>query len=190
MRAPDFEINVKNGIVSKSFNDLKVKSFVEACKWVERLDYKRNLDKNNKLVLFDELCGTCSTKHAVLKRLADENGNNYLKLVLGIFKMNSDNTPVIKNVLNKFNLKYIPEAHNYLRNNNHMLDFTGIGVNVDEFELDLLEEIEISPEQITDYKIQYHKDYLSRWIEINKIPYTLDELWKIREECIAALAQN
>ncbi len=50
MRAPDFEINGKNGIVSKSFNDLKVKSFVEACKWVDNLDYRRNKDKNNKLV--------------------------------------------------------------------------------------------------------------------------------------------
>ncbi len=142
------------------------------------------------MFLFEELCGTCSTKHAVLKRLADENGNNYLKLVIGIFKMNSDNTSVIKNVLNKFNLKYIPEAHNYLRNNNYIWDFTGISVDETEFELDLLEEVEISPEQITDYKIQYHKDYLLRWIETNKIPYTLDELWEIREECIAALAQN
>ena len=190
MKVIDFEIAGKNGVVSGSFNNLAINSFAEACKWVDNLDYRRNNDKNNKLVLFEELCGTCSTKHAVLKRLADENGNNYLKLVLGIFKMNSDNTPVITNVLNKYGLKYIPEAHNYLRNDNHMLDFTGIGVNVDEFELDLLEEIEISPDQITDFKVQYHKDYLSRWIQINRIPYKIDELWGIREECIAALAQN
>jgi hypothetical protein len=56
-----------------------------------------------------------------------------------------------------------------------MLDFTGIGVNLMEFGLHLLEEIEISPDQITDYKVQHHKKFLSRWIEINKIPYTLDE---------------
>lgn len=190
MRSPDFEIDGKNGIVSKSFNNLNIKSFTEACKWVERLDYKRNLDKNNKLVLFDELCGTCSTKHALLKRLAEENGFSSLRLMLGIFTMNSKNTPSIKNVLDRYKLKYIPEAHNYLQYHNHMLDFTGIGVNIDEFELDLLEEIEISPDQITDFKVQYHKNYLSRWIETNKVPYTLDKLWWIREECIAALAQN
>lgn len=189
MRAPDFEINGKNGIVSKSFNNLKIKSFAEACKWVESLDYKRNHYKNNKLVLFDELCGTCSTKHALLKRLAEENGNKSLKLILGIFTMNSKNTPKIKDVLAKYDLKYIPEAHNYLRNHNHILDFTGIVVNETKFELDLLEEVEISPDQITDYKVQYHKEFLSRWIETNKIPYTLDKLWEIREECIAALAQ-
>ncbi|WP_104384438.1 hypothetical protein [Sphingobacterium sp. HMA12] len=190
MRAPNFEIDGKNGIVSGSFNNLAINSFAQACYWVENLDYKRNHNKNNALVLFDELCGTCSTKHALLKRLADENGNSSLRLMLGIFTMNSKNTPAIKDVLTKYDLKYIPEAHNYLRNENQMLDFTGIGVNVVEFELNLLKEVEISPDQITNYKVQYHKDYLARWIDINKIPYTLDELWEIREECIAALAQN
>lgn len=131
-----------------------------------------------------------AVQNILLKRLADENGSNSLKLVLGIFKMNSNNTPKIKDVLAKYDLKYIPEAHNYLRSNNHILDFTGIGVNVVEFELALLEEIEISPDQITDYKVEFHKEFLSHWIEINKTPYTLDELWKIREECIAALAKN
>lgn len=63
-------------------------------------------------------------------------------------------------------------------------------MNVVEFELALLEEIEISPDQITDHKVEFYKEFLSRWIEINKTPYTLDELWKIREECIAALAKN
>ncbi|MDF2517357.1 MAG: hypothetical protein K0R59_2653 [Sphingobacterium sp.] len=189
MRITDFEITGNNGIVSKSFNNLRIKSFAEACNWVESLDYKRNHNKSNKLVLFEEKCGTCSTKHALLKRLADENGNKTLKLMLGIFTMNNKNTPAIKDVLTKYDLKYIPEAHNYLRNHNHILDFTGIGVNETKFELDLLEEVEIIPDQITDYKVQYHKDYLSRWIQTNKIPYTLNKLWEIREECIAALAQ-
>ncbi|MGF7025213.1 MULTISPECIES: hypothetical protein [Sphingobacterium] len=186
----DFEIESKSGAVSESFIAIGINTFQQASKWVSDLDYRRNQNKDNKLVLFEEQCGTCSTKHAILKRLADENRNNSLRLILGIFTMNSKNTPSIKNVLNKYDLKYIPEAHNYLRNHNHILDFTGIGVNETKFELDLLEEIDISPDQITDFKVQYHKDYLSRWIEINKIPYTLDELWKIREECIAALAQH
>lgn len=190
MKVIEFEIDGKNGIVSKSFNNLKIKSFAEACKWVEKLDYRRNNDKNNKLVLFEEHCGTCSTKHALLKRLAEENGFSSLRLMLGIFTMNSKNTPSIKNVLDRYKLKYIPEAHNYLQYHKHTLDFTGIGVDETKFKIDLLEEVEISPDQITDFKVQYHKNYLSRWIETNKIPYTLDKLWRIREECIAALAQN
>lgn len=186
----DFKIGSGKGAISESFTVIGINTFQQACKWVDSLGYKRNHDKNNKLVLFEEKCGTCSTKHALLKRLADENGNQTLKLMLGIFTMNRKNTPAIKDVLTKYDLKYIPEAHNYLRNHNHILDFTGIGVNETKFELDLLEEVEISPDQITDFKVQYHKDYLSRWIETNKIPYTLDKFWEIREECIAALAQK
>lgn len=48
MRAPDFEINGENGIVSRSFNNLAINSFMEVCKWVESLDYRRNNDKNSK----------------------------------------------------------------------------------------------------------------------------------------------
>ncbi|WP_367208860.1 GNAT family N-acetyltransferase [Sphingobacterium sp. R2] len=183
----DFAIENKSGAISESFSSIGINTFKQASEWVSHLDYKRNRDKNNKLVLFEELCGTCSTKHALLKRLADENGNQNLKLILGIFNMNGRNTPAIKGVLDKYNLKYVPEAHNYLRTNNYMLDFTGISVNETKFELDLLDEIEIDPDQITDYKVQYHKDFLSGWIKDNKIPYTLDELWKIREECIRAI---
>jgi len=186
----DFKIESGKGAISESFTAIGINTFQQASKWVSDLDYRRNQNKDNKLVLFKEQCGTCSTKHALLKRLADENGKNSLRLMLGIFTMNSKNTPAIKDVLTKYDLKYIPEAHNYLRNHNHILDFTGIGVNETKFELDLLEEVETSPDQITNFKVQYHKDYFSRWIEINKIPYTLDELWKIREECIAALAQH
>ncbi|MDR2269573.1 MAG: hypothetical protein LBF27_01600 [Sphingobacterium sp.] len=184
----DFEISGNNGIISTAFNKLEIKTFAEACKWVNDLDYSRNNEKHNKLILFEELCGTCSTKHALLKRLADENDNTSIKLFLGIFTMNGENTPAIKYVLDKYNLEYIPEAHNYLRYHNDRLDFTGIGVDETKFKLDLLEEIEISPDQITEYKVQYHKNYISHWIETNKIPYTLDELWKIREKCIEALA--
>lgn len=186
----DFKIESIKGAISESFTAIGINTFQQANKWVSDLDYKRNHDKNNVLTLFEEQCGTCSTKHALLKRLADENGNESIKLILGIFTMNSKNTPKIKDVLAKYDLKYIPEAHNYLRNHNHILDYTGIGVNETKFELDLLEEVEIGPDQITDYKVQYHKEFLSRWIETNKIPYTLDKLWKIREECIAALART
>ncbi|WP_223584828.1 hypothetical protein [Sphingobacterium sp. GVS05A] len=186
----DFKIESDKGAISESFTAIGINTFQQANKWVSDLDYNRNHDKNNVLTLFEEQCGTCSTKHALLKRLADENGNESIKLILGIFTMNSKNTPKIKDVLAKYDLKYIPEAHNYLRNHNHILDFTGIGVNETKFELDLLEEVEIGPDQITDYKVQYHKEFLSRWIETNKIPYTLDKLWKIREECIAALART
>ncbi|ERJ58697.1 GNAT family N-acetyltransferase [Sphingobacterium paucimobilis] len=187
MKSLNFNIEQSTGNISASFVSLGLDTFTKAAEWVSNLDYRRNIDKDNMLCLFDEQCGTCSTKHALLKRLADENGNTGLRLMLGIFTMNAGNSPAVKEVLKKYRLDYIPEAHNYLRTHNYLLDYTGIGINETKFELDILEEIEIQPEQITDYKVSYHKDYLDRWIRENGVPYSLDELWKIREECIKAL---
>lgn len=116
--------------------------------------------------------------------MADENGSHELKLMLGLFKMDGSNTPAIKDLLQEHDLQYIPEAHNYLPVSNYIIDFTGIGINETKFELDLLKEIEIQADQITDFKVQYHREHLAQWIEDYKIPYSLDELWAIREECI------
>ncbi len=183
----DFEISESSGPISKVAIDKGFTSFRKAAEWVSKLDYRRNIDKDNVLCLFNEQCGTCSTKHALLKRLADENGNEELQLMLGIFAMNAKNTPAIKDILKKYKLKYIPEAHNYLRAYNYILDYTGIGINETKFELDIIQECEIQPDQITDFKVKYHKDFIDNWLEENKIPYSLDELWNIREECIKAI---
>jgi hypothetical protein len=58
----------------------------------------------------------------------------------------------------------------------------------DDFVNDLLEEISVAPEQVADYKVAYHRNFLERWLEENpKTPYSLDELWSIREQCIRDL---
>ncbi|ERJ58990.1 hypothetical protein [Sphingobacterium paucimobilis] len=183
----DFSLDLSDKPISQCFKNQNIDSFKKAAEWVSNLDYRRNVDKDNVLCVFDEQCGTCSTKHALLKRLADENGNEELQLMLGIFAMNAKNTPAIKDILKKYKLKYIPEAHNYLRAYNYILDYTGIGINETKFELDIIQELEIQPDQITDFKVKYHKDFMDNWIEENKIPYSLDELWNIREECIKAI---
>jgi len=186
----NFEILSSNGLISKTFLSAGINTFQKACNWVSNLPYRRNHDKENELALFKDLCGTCSTKHALLKRLADENGNHELKLMLGLFKIDGNNTPAIKDLLKEHDLPYIPEAHNYLRVSNYIMDFTGIGINETKFELDILKEIEIKADQITDFKVQFHREYLAQWIEDNKIPYSLDELWAIREECIRLIGLN
>ncbi|GGH06859.1 hypothetical protein FAZ19_03780 [Sphingobacterium alkalisoli] len=186
----DFTIDQAKGEVSNSFDALGINSFGEAADWVSALNYRRNSDKNNPLCLFEDNCGTCSTKHVLLKRLADENGHPELQLMLGIFYMTAKNTPAIKDVLKKYNLKYIPEAHSYIRAYNYILDYTGIGINETKFELELRAEVEIQADQATDSKVSYHKDYLTTWIDKNGVSYSLDELWKIREECIKAITRR
>ena len=104
--------------------------------------------------------------------------------------MDRQNTPKITTVLNKYKLNEMPEAHNYLRWKDQVLDFTSRNSSADDFISHLENEIEIQPDQITDFKIKYHQNFLRQYLDKNPaVPYRLEEFWRIREECIAALQQ-
>lgn len=146
------------------------------------------MDKENINAIIEENGGTCSTKHAYLKRISDEFSVENVQLMLGIFMMNAKNTPKIKSVLEKYKLFEMPEAHNYLRIKEKILDCTRKNSSENDFIADLVEEIEILPEQITDFKVQYHKNFLQEYLlKQPEIPYSLEKFWKIREACILAL---
>jgi len=184
---PDFEIE-SNAEISNEFRKLNIFNFRNAAQFVAGLDYGRNANKNDLKTVFSDNCGTCSTKHALLKKLAQENGFENLKLFLGIFRMNGENTVEISETLKKNNLEFIPEAHNYLKYENVILDFTKVNSSAADFKNDLLLEIEILPNQISDFKVDFHKKYLRDWLNQNqKVNFDLAELWEIREKCIEIL---
>ena len=54
---------------------------------------------------------------------------------------------------------------------------------------DILEEIEIEPEQVHIFKVDFHKKYLQNWISENEIKMDFKRVWKIREQCIKKLEQ-
>lgn len=185
----NFQIQ-SNSIVSERFLNINIEDFVSACDFVARLPYKRNVNKNNIECIFNDLGGTCSTKHAILRKLALENDHLEVKLMLGIFKMDADYTPLIKNTLEKFGLKYIPEAHNYLKIDNDYLDFTKPNSKYTDFKNKILIEKEIEFDEISEEKVALHKSFLSQWITDEHLGYNLDEIWKIREQCIQDLQSN
>ncbi len=175
--------------ISDRFLKNEIRDFSSAMIYIQDLPYRRNSDKNNPAIVLDERTGTCSTKHAVLKLLADENDQPNVRLMMGIYKMNTQNTKSVKTVLEKYQLDYIPEAHNYLKMGNKVIDVTKRGFANTLFVNDLLEEEEISPGQIGAYKVSRHRAFLGEWLDANKqIPYHLEKLWQIREECIEAIA--
>ena len=168
----------------------KWNSFEEVCLYIQNLPYKRNVNKENIFCVIEDQGGTCSTKHAFLKYYADENDIVGVQLMLGIFMMNSKNTPKIASILQQYQLEEIPEAHNYLKIIDLTCDFTRKNSHPTDFVEDLVEEIEINISQISYFKIQYHQEFLKRYLEQNpQIPYSLITFWRIREECIAALQQ-
>jgi hypothetical protein len=184
----DFTLSA-NGPVSHAFREKGITAFLQACEYIRSLPYKRNTDKENLLSVLSDGFGTCSTKHALLHLLAAENGHDEVSLVLVLFKMNAANTPAVAATLHAYELPYIPEAHNYLSANGQRFDYTGEGFNPQKIAQSMLQETAITPKQITGFKVQYHRAFLQGWlVEHPEIKWSLEELWKIREQCITDLA--
>jgi hypothetical protein len=184
----NFQIQ-SNGPVSEKFLERGISDFSGASSFVRNLAYGRNRDKLKLLNVFEENCGTCGTKHALLKKLCDENSIAGVQLMCGIYKMGGNNTPDIGEVLSKHKMEFIPEAHNYLRINEKILDCTFKHSSGENFESYLLTEIEFQPQQIGEFKIKLHKAFLGNWLKENS-NFNLDELWSIRESCIRQLSEN
>jgi hypothetical protein len=139
-------------------------------------------------LVLSENRGTCSSKHAFIKAVAMENDVTDLKLIIGIYKMTETNTPKIGNEISKNHLAYLPEAHCYLKYGDKTIDITADNSDFDNIKTAILEEIEIEPYQIGQFKIDYHKAFIQKWIMQEKLSLTLAEIWAIREKCIENLS--
>jgi len=180
------------GAVTAAFLTLGKADLRAAAECVCKLPYGRNSDPSDPLIVLDEERGTCSTKHALLRRLALEQGLD-LALVLGIYEMTDSNTPGVGPVLRRYGLGSLLEAHCYLRAAGRRIDVTKASCGRRAGEpLCFLHEEEIDPKQITDYKTSVHKKFLQSWMADHRAlgRFSLDEIWAIREECIQSLAQS
>jgi hypothetical protein len=103
--------------------------------------------------------------------------------------MNEENTSKIFPLLSENQVNFIPEAHCYLKINGIPLDVTTSESFYNKIENDILEEIEIEPFQVAEFKIDYHKVFLKKWINETNQTKTFDEIWTIRENCIQKLSK-
>lgn len=178
------------GPVSAAFREKGISDFQAALHHIRLLPYGRNADRHDLTTVLTDNCGTCSTKHALLKQLAVEHNASEVVLIMGLFRMNARNTPAVSATLAHAFLDYIPEAHCYLSLNGARVDVTSANAGAGKFVNDLIEETEIKPGQITDFKVSYHRNFLEKWIREHSISYTPDALWAIREQCVKDLADK
>ncbi|MCC9041256.1 hypothetical protein LNQ81_00690 [Myroides sp. M-43] len=183
----NFKINSTESL-SQAFIALGIVDFKQACEYIKQLSYKRNKDRDNLLNVLEEQKGVCSTKHAVIRKLALENNHPEVELVLGIFKMDADYAPAIRATLEQAGLDYIVEGHTYLKYNNHFYDYTTITSDYELFKDKGISEVIYEYNQIGDFKINLHREAIQKWLDITPtIAYSLDKIWTIREQCIADL---
>jgi hypothetical protein len=104
--------------------------------------------------------------------------------------MSKKNTPKTGTVLSEKNIKYIPEAHCYLKYKNERIDVTSTTSDFKKIENDLIEEIEIEPFQVSEFKVEFHKNYLKIWLKKEQLDFTFQNIWDIREKCIQNISTS
>lgn len=177
------------GEITQAFVQLGFSDLRGVARYIEALRYGRNTLPERPLVVLEERCGTCSTKHALMRRLAGEQSIP-MSLTVGIYEMSERNTPGIGRVLKQFGLSSLPEAHCYLRFRGKRIDLTGLAMvrGTTEPRVFLFEE-DIEPDDVTGCKATLHKRFLESWNDRQKLRvHSLQQLWSIREQCIVALS--
>lgn len=173
------------GEVSAEFLLLGMRDYRAAARFINQLPYGRNADRADFRLVLRERRGTCSTKHALLAALAIEQRLS-VSLTLGIYEMSERNTPGVGEVLMRNGLSSIPEAHCYLVFSRERIDVTRNLADPGEPIARLFHEETIAPAQIGQYKLDFHQNYLREWSA--RVGRRFEEVWKIREDCIAALS--
>lgn len=184
---PKYQLH-SNDTLTQRVKKHEIYSWEELITFVKELPYGRNANRTDISLVIKEKKGTCSSKHAFLKKVADLNNIPDIKLILGMYKMSEANTPKIGTELSTHHIDYILEAHCYLKINNKRIDMTSSTSQFSKIEQDILQEIEITPEQVAEFKVEYHKDFLRTWNANQRIKFDFDTLWSIRERCIENLS--
>ena len=162
-------------------------NFRRAAEYVRDLPYGRNKGSPAHLCVLADGRGTCSSKHALVTALAREQGLD-VRLILGIYEMDNENTPGVGSILSAAYVPAIPEAHCWIEYDGVPADLTS-GDAQSQFEKRVfIHKEEIEPDQTGAYKEKAHRDFLSCWLGSQpQIKLNEKELWDVRERCIAAL---
>ncbi len=160
----------------------------ETITFVKQIPYGRNANREDFSLVISENKGTCSSKHAYLKDFANKNNIPNVQLFIGIYKMNEQNTN-IGTILSDHKINFIPEAHCYLKIDGKTVDVTSKDANFDKIKVDLMQEIEIEPYQVADFKVNYHQNFIRNWLIETQSKFIFNEIWRIREQCINNLTE-
>jgi len=160
----------------------------ELLEFLKHLPYQRISNPELPLLVLEEAQGTCSSKHAFIKMLAEEQEWFNVKLLLVLYKMNEENTPGVGKVLEEKGMEYMPEAHTVVEIDAIIHDITFPNSDFTALAPDVLEVREIQGTQAGAWKKNYHQQWIKSWLGAEQADNTFQDIWQIREACIAALA--
>ena len=190
-KIPDAEIKDK-GEISKRFLELGITSFREACEYVHNIEYGYNRNYDDKMILFKENKGSCTTKHAIISGLAEELNIPLYKYV-GVYKFTEEISTDTKEILKKYDIPYVPMVHCFLVYKNYRFDLTegnchGKNTTIEEF----IHEEKVNPFISRKDEYLLFKRVLKEIILPSKEMDGIGErsILKAREESIILLKEN
>lgn len=184
---PDFALSARAPL-SNYFRERGIGNFHLSAQWICNLPYGRH-NRQGEFRVLEESCGTCSSKHSLLKRLADENDWQELHLYVGLVFLDVHTNASVAKILRDAKLNRIPEAHCFLKYKAHYFDFTSEAFQSRQHLLGttVQNEVQIEPAQTGAWKVAWHQRQMLDWLEKEEMDMTLEQLWEWREKCIAVL---
>lgn len=174
------------GPVSQAFQQLHVSDFQEACAWLQALPYGKNSRVDDLMVLFEDGCGTCTTKHGVAAALAEELGLPVRKHIV-FYKLDGSVRRGIEPLLEKRGVAFVPNTHCILGEGIHFVDLThgnqtGKLKDLTDFEL----YVSVSPRVTTAEMAELYEWgiawYRRNFPELGQL--RIDQIRALRRECL------
>lgn len=155
-----------SGSVAQAFLDRNLKTFRQACAWIKDLPYGSNSKTEDSLILFEESCGTCTTKHGIIARLAQELGLAVYKN-LGFYRLNEEIVTGVSDLLQPYALSFIPQIHCFLEYDRFRIDLTEGNCNGKNKTIDLYDfVVRVRPDLNRVEEEQYYLNYLNQYFAI------------------------
>jgi hypothetical protein len=162
---PNVDIQLK-GTISGHFLEREIKTFCAACCWVQELPYGANSNSEDSLILFEENCGTCTTKHGAIARLAQELGIDVYKN-LGFYRLNDETVTGVNAIIQPYGLSFIPQIHCFLQYSSFRIDLTqgncnGKNKTIEDYDF----VVRVTPDLTRQEEEKYYISYLNRYFAI------------------------
>ncbi len=109
--------------LAAEFLALNIMTFHAACHWTKALAYGSNSTNDDSRIIFQERCGTCTTKHGAIAHLAAELHLPVQKN-LGFYRLNDEIVTGVNAIIEPAGLTFIPQTHCFLSSGSLRVDLT------------------------------------------------------------------
>ncbi len=184
---PDFPL-VRTAKLSQLFMDRKITHFSDAVAYLRTLPYRRTSVSRDLTSVITDSGGSFTARNALLVQLSREQGFKDVSLSLCTHEFDR-NCPEVGAILDEQGLASLPEAQACVQYQGQMFTVADRSLCL---EAEVLSEIEIAPAQISTFKRRYHQNYLSNWIQLERLDqlWSVETLWGVRSRCLDQVAQQ